>query len=147
MTDPTPDLAGFRDAAVRMRAKMGRDIPFFTPVAGTYPPGTSIDPQTDTPFDPTIQPVGSGMTSQTVRVGVYLQPVPANFTDKVEQAAIGQIDEADAILDVAPEDFDGKNLELATTVEIYGEKFEITDNDRDGIAGVEHRVLVFCRKE
>lgn len=143
----TPDLDGFRDATVRMRAKLGKDIPFFTPVAGAYPPGTALDPESGEPFDPTIQQAGSGMTSQSVHCGVYPQPAPADFEDSVKESALGAVDEADAVLDVAPGDFDTKNLDLATTVVISGETYEITDTDRDGIAGVVHRVLVFCRKE
>ena len=53
----TPDLQGFRDAQSELRQLFGQDITFQAKAAATWPLGTPIDPETNEPYDPTIEPV------------------------------------------------------------------------------------------
>jgi hypothetical protein len=53
-----PNLAGFRDAQVRLNAAMGNDVSFRFAASGfTYPPGTPIDPETGKAMDPFVEPL------------------------------------------------------------------------------------------
>lgn len=141
----TRDLQGFRDAMAEMRQVMGQDVPFFIPAAKTYPPGTQLDPESGEPYDPTIQRLDSSETRVVVHCGVY-RKIP-NVVDDISQSALGPMEERDALLDVSPTDYENKSLEDATSVEILGERYEIVDADPDGIAEVEHRILVYIRRQ
>ena len=59
MSGVTPDHAGFRDAQRRLRAAFGEPVRFLAPAVDEYPPGTRLDPDTGTPYDPTIEPIRS----------------------------------------------------------------------------------------
>lgn len=140
----SPDLAGFRDAAVRMRAEMGEDVPFFTRVEGTYPPNTPIDPETQLPFDPTVAESGSAWASASLRVGVYSRPI-AGMEDDAIANAVGWFEEGNIVLDADPSD--AESVEAAAEVEWQDERYEITDRDGSSIDNVRHRTLIFARKK
>lgn len=142
---PSPDLAGFRDAAVRMRAEMGTDVPFFTRVEGTYPEGTAIDPENGKPFDPTVAPVGSAWGSAVVRAGVYTENVPGSREDDVARIAAGWFEDSNIVLDVDPDDY--VTVEDATEVEYSDRRYEVSDVDGSEIDNVEHRKLIFARRK
>lgn len=127
-----PDLDGFREASVKLRAELGRDVPFFTPTPTIWPEGTPLDPQTGTPYDPVIQPVASGYASASVRAIVVL-PGANLRADDVIAAAIGEIEEGKAAIVVGRESWDDNNLEDATLVGIYDETWAIVQSDLDGI--------------
>lgn len=141
---PSPDLPGFRDATIRMRAEMGTDVAFFAPQAETYPAGTPLDPETGKPFDPVIQATASGFTSAAVRAGLYTKPVPSSREDDAIANAVGWFEAGNIVLDVDINDED--LIADATEVEVRGERYAIADSDRDGVGDVEHRVLVFARQ-
>jgi len=142
---PSPDLAGFRDAAVRMRAEMGSDVPFFTRTDGTYPPGTAIDPETGKPFDPAAPESGSAWGSASLRVGVYTRALAASREDDAVANAVGWFEEGHIVLDADPDEY--AEVEDATEVEWNGERYEISDDDGSEIDNVEHRKLIFARKK
>lgn len=149
MERPEPDLAGYREAQLTLVAKLGADVPFFTPTATTYPAGTKMDPETGQPFDPTILPTASGFASAAVRCGVAIRPVGLSrrgISDDTRLAALGLITEGEGILIVPTADFEANDLDAATECEVHGDRWEITQRTPDGIANVEHRRLVYIRQ-
>lgn len=140
----SPDLAGFRNAAIRMRAEMGADVPFFTRTDGTFPADTPLDPETGRPFDPAVAESGSAWGSAMVRAGVYTKPVVGADDDAIANA-VGWFEEGRIVLDVDPDDY--ASVEAATEVEWNGARYEISDVDGSEIDNVEHRKLVFARKK
>lgn len=142
-----PDLDGFREASVNLRAALGRDVPFFTPTPTTWPPGTPLDPQTGTPYDPVIQPLASGFASASVRAIVVL-PGANLRADEVISAAIGEIEEGKAVVVVGRKSWDDNNLEDATLVGIYDETWEIVQSDLDGIGpDAADRVIIHAQQK
>jgi hypothetical protein len=146
MDRPEPDLAGYREAQLTLIAKVGADVPFFTPVAKTYPPGTLLDPQSGTPYDPTIRPQASGFASAAVRCSVALRPIDRAMDDKTVQNSLGLLEEGQGVLIVPSIDYDENDLDHATEVEVHGDRWEITQRTPDGIASVDHRRLVYIRQ-
>jgi hypothetical protein len=146
MDRPEPDLAGFREAQLTLVAKTGADVPFFTPVPKTYPPGTLLDPEAGTPYDPTIQPQASGFASASVRCGVAIRPIDRAMDDKTVQSALGLLEEGQGVLIVPSTDYDENDLDHATEVEVHGDRWEITQRTPDGIANVDYRRLVYIRQ-
>lgn len=146
MDRPEPDLTGFREAQLTLIAKLGADVPFFTPVAETYPPGTPLDPESGKPFDPTVQPQASGFASAVVRAGVAIRPIGGGLADSSIQNALGLLEEGQGVLLVPSTDYDNADLDHATEVEVHGDRWEITQRTPDGIANVDHRRLVYIKQ-
>lgn len=84
-----PDLAGFRDGLERKRAAFAETVVFLGPVEATWPVGTPLDPETLTPFDPTIQPVASARASAAVPANVSFQSNAVRFHESNENTAAG----------------------------------------------------------
>lgn len=146
MDRPEPDLAGFREAQLTLIAKVGADVPFFSPTTPTWPAGTKIDPETHEPFDPTIAPLASGFASASVRCGVAIRPVGANLLDTTVQTALGLLEEGQGVLIVPTTEYEANDLDGATEVEVHGDRWEVSQRTPDGIANVEHRRLVYIRQ-
>lgn len=144
--DDAPDLAGFVNAMVRMRGELGGDVPFFTEFEYGYPPGTPLNPETGEPFDPTVPELGAGGASASVHVGVYMRPIQGGFTDLVKTTPLGLVDVDNALLDVSPADYEANDLAEASEVELFGERYEITDRDIRGLLDDPHRILLYVRK-
>lgn len=142
-----PDLDGFRDASVRLRASMGRPLWYLTPMATTWPEGTALDPQSGQPYDPTIVPLASGFSSASAQTLVVL-PGGGDRVAKEVEAAIGQIEEGAAALVIAADDWKNLSLEDATGVRIYEDTWEIADARFDSVGGDSDadRVIVHARK-
>lgn len=140
------DLAGFRDAQVRLRAQLGRDVPFFKPTDTTYASGVALDPENGLPYDPSILPLASGFTSAAVRASVVM-PGAAPTRDDVLMTAIGDIEAGEAALVVAADEYATNDLDVATKVELYGEEYEITQRNLDSIGdGPAHRAIIRVKK-
>jgi hypothetical protein len=142
-----PDLDGFRDASVRLRASMGRPLWYLTPMATTWPEGTALDPESGEPYDPTIVPLASGFSSASAQTLVVL-PGAADRVSKEVEAAIGQIEEGAAALVIGEFDWQNLSLEDATGVLIYDETWELADARSDSVGGDRDpdRVIVHARK-
>jgi 3-dehydroquinate synthase class II len=138
-----PDLAGFRDASVRLRGAMGRPLWYMTPTPTTWPPGTALDPQSGQPYDPTIVPLASGFTSASAQTLVVL-PGATDRAAKDIEAAIGRIEEGEAALVIGSDDWQKLSLEDATGVVIYDDDWELRDARFDSVggAGDADRVIV-----
>jgi hypothetical protein len=129
-----PDLDGFRDASVRLRAAMGRELTYLTPTPTTWPPGTALDPETGEPYDPAIAPLASGFTSAAVQT-LVVQPGASDRVAKEIEAAIGRMEEGEAALVIGADDWDANDLEDATLVVIYDDTWELASDRLDSVGG------------
>jgi hypothetical protein len=132
---PTPDLAGFRDAMNRLRQNFGQDVRFRIPAPKVWPAGTQLDPESGEPFDPAIDPLsGGGFTDVVKHVGVVTKPiVPGREGGDTRFEAGGAFSGMDAILDMAAAD--KADVEDATEVILYGERFDIIEMKPGGLGG------------
>ena len=136
---PASNMDGFVAAQRKLRSQFGEEITFFGPPIVTWPPDTPIDPQTGTPYDPTIEAVDN--VSQEVRVkcnvvftaaGPDVEFSAAGTTERTHVMLIADIDDAPAI---SP----------ALEFECRGEGYRVTSQKADGIGGLQ-RYLVWGRK-
>lgn len=134
-----PDLGGLKDAQARLRQHTGEDVIFYTPTGEVWPEGVELDPQTQRPYDPLIEPIASGFTSAAVRCNLAFRP-SRGLNDEVADSPIGDIElghilciadleEAQAILD-------------ATEFEAKGDRYKVTQMKEDGI-GSNYRQLIW----
>lgn len=149
MARPEPDLAGFRDASATLRLKFGQDVPFFTPLPTTYPMGTSLDPETGEPFDPTVVPTASGFASAAVRVGVVFRPMGLSrrgIDDDVQSTGVGTFEKGTVVLVADPDEYDAQ-LADATECVVHEERYAITQIEHDRMGeGPFHRVLMYAEQ-
>lgn len=149
MDRPSPDLTGYREAQVRLVAELGSDVPFFLPTQTTYPEGAILDPESGTPYDPTVLP-SSGFTSATVRCGVAIRPIGLSrrgIADEETLSAFGRFEEGEGVLILPIEDFEDNNIDQATECIVYNERYEISQHDEDGLADFNHRAIVYIRQK
>jgi hypothetical protein len=66
---PQADLAGFADAQSRLRNQFAEEVTFMYPEQFAWPAGTPIDPETDEPYDPTVEPITASAASAVVGGG------------------------------------------------------------------------------
>lgn len=130
---PTEDFAA---AMRRLTAQAGTDATFLLPGAsGTYASGTQFDPETDMPFDPTLEPTGAGAPIEVVkRVGTFFGTVSPDTVD----SPIGIVEATDGMVIVNIEDW--PDVEEATHVVIHDDRYKITLWRTDGF-NEPHRVL------
>lgn len=135
-----PDLAGFADAQHRLREGFGEPVIFLHPAVETWPPGTQLDPETDRPYDPMIDPVTSARASAAVTCDVATRP----FTgDDVEFAALGEYEREHQML--ACDASYASAASGATDYQVRGGLYSVTSQRYDGIGGVQ-RFLTFGRR-
>lgn len=134
-----PDLQGMRDAQVRLRQYTGEDVIFYTPTGEEWPPGTVLDPQTNRPFDPLIDPIASGWASAAVNANLAFRPV-SGLNDQTVELPIGNLElgQIVAIMDIE----DAKAVADATEFDAKGDRYKITQRKDDGI-GSNYRTLVW----
>lgn len=144
--DISPDLEGFRQASATMRAKLGEDIPFFTPTTTTWDPSVPIDPETGEPYDPTIAPTASGWASAVVRASIVYRPLGMSrrgVEQDIRATAVGRLESGDIVLIVDPDEYEAELTE-ATEAEVHGERYELGQVDYDQMGdGPPHRVLIY----
>lgn len=134
-----PDLAGFAAAQNRLRDHFGELVIFLTPVAGAWPPGTPIDPETQKPYDPVIAAQASGMSSAAVNANVVTRPYGK---PDVEWAALGAVETDHVMLIAGASAFPAS---AATDFEVRGDRYKVSSMRFDGIGGIQ-RHLTFGRK-
>lgn len=132
-----PDLAGFTDAQKRLREAFGERVTFVKPGVKTYPAGTKLDPETNEPMDPLIDPIDAPETRVVVNCNVAYRTQPA------EADTIGwhDVEHVRFIADIA----DRAKIDGAKTAEARGQTYEIVSTTPDGIGGVQ-RYLVEAHK-
>jgi hypothetical protein len=142
-----PNVAGWMEAQDRLREKLGTTVYFLIPPTLTvedYPPGTSLDPETQLPFDPTVEPI-SGEQAQRVSVvaSVVHRPIDTDVRDAALNMPVGLVPSGNAALIISLAD--RPRVEDATEVEIWGERYRITEWRRDGLT-VQNRWIVFTQE-
>jgi hypothetical protein len=142
-----PNIAGWTEAQDRLRRKLGTTVYFLIPPTLTvedYPPGTSLDPETGFPFDPTVEHT-SGEQAQRIEVvaAVVHRPIDTDVRDAALDMPIGLVPSSNAALIISLED--RPRVESATEVEIWGERYRITEWRRDGLTA-QNRWIVFTQE-
>jgi hypothetical protein len=138
-----PDKLGFADAQQRLRDKLGLDITFFGPLQAVYPPGTSIDPETDLPYDPMLIPTSSGQASAIVRCSVVHRPLTLPASHGEESAeGWGSHDDVSLIMaaDQAP------TVASATSFMYAEHLFTIRTTMFDGIGDIQRYLIHGARQ-
>lgn len=149
MTPVTPNLAGFKDAQVRLIDELGAEAMFYIPASGaasaSFPSGTSVDPESGHPFDPTIvaSAAGASGTTASAMVGVIQRPVGLRGLQDATRAQIaGAVDESEIVLKLLARDW--PRVQDATRVTVFDTMFNITQKTPDGIRDIE-AYFIFCR--
>lgn len=139
---PTPDVAGFADAQRALRDKLGQDVTFLIPADATY--DGEADPETGKPYDPWGDPVTGGGEPTEVVKRVSVVNRLGGVTDEAQSTPIGVVasDHIALILDEA----DWPDVEAATHVSLYDERYKITDVRADAKSTVYARRLVYLAK-
>lgn len=137
-----PNLEGFREAQARLIQKMEDSIVLLTPIEGTWPTDTKLDPETGQPLDPWVRATGSGWASASVTASVAFRPIATNKAgvnalDFEGALGIKSIQNA-AVLMMEDEyqDVDGPD---ATRVEYGNRLYRIEDRTYDPMST--HRIL------
>jgi len=83
-----PNVDGFAEAQERLRIALGEDVAFHVPITPVWPPGIEIDPQTQAPYDPTVDPISGGGESDVL---LHVLPVqrPIQRGDDVIEGPYG----------------------------------------------------------
>lgn len=150
MADPnavTPDLEGFREAQTRLRLQFGEDIAFSGETAPTWPIGTPIDPETDEPYDPTIEPTSGGVMTVigTIRCSIVFRPMGLSrrgIDDDIQTTAVGNFEEGAVVLIADPDDY--ATVDTATQFDCHDETYIIAQVEKDQLGpGDIQRVLIY----
>jgi hypothetical protein len=137
------NIAGFGDAQQRLRAQFGESAVFLQAPVFSYPGGTPIDPDTDRPYDPVIQPSASAQASATVNVSVSFVAQGRTSEDADREGPAGFADRTRVMLiaDLA----DRPLCEGAVTVLLRDGRYQVTSMKADGIGELQ-RWLTYARR-
>lgn len=139
-----PTIAGYAAAQALLRAKTGRQVPFFTPLATVWPEGVPSDSE-GAPLDPQVAPLASGFASGAVLCSVAHRPVAGSLDAPVIDSPIGLMDDSSLVLITGPEEFE--EVKDATECEVFDSRYKIMDVKSDQIGGdVVQRKLIFVEK-
>jgi hypothetical protein len=126
-----------------LREAFGEPCTFRWPAVETWPDGTPIDPLTERPYDPAIEPLTEAERTETVTCSVVFRAVGRGAPEAVS-SAIGVLD-ANRIVLIA-DITDRSRIEGATSVDLRGERYVVDSTRPDGI-GEMQRFLAFVRDE
>lgn len=147
MADQSPDLEGYVDAQERLRAKLGRDVPFFTPTPTVWPSNVPLDAE-GVPLDPSVQPLSSGFASASVRCSVASHPVGGGLAAPASDTPIGIKDFSNLVLSMSKSDYDTYAIAQAVEAELFDRRYKIEAREPDQIGpGEAQRVLIFVEKK
>lgn len=140
----SPDIAGYAAAQERLRAKAGREIPFYTPVAPVWPDDVPKNAQGE-PLDPSVEPVsGGGFSSVPVNCNVATRS-PISHEAPVTDGPLGFVEHRSLMLiaDLG----DQEAVEGATQCEVFGARYEVKTVEPDQVGGDDpQRLLIFVEK-
>lgn len=145
----TPDLEGFRAAQAQLREQFGEDITFSAPASPTWPAGTPIDPETNRPYDPTIEPEEGGEMTEvgTIKCGIVYRPMGLSrrgIDNDIQTTAVGNFEEGAIVLIADPDDYAANSIEMATQFDSHGETYLIGQTEEDQLGpGNVQRVLIY----
>lgn len=141
---PEPDLAGYREAQIRMIAKTGTTVEFFLPSAVVWPEDAILDPETGKPYDPAVLPLSSGFASASAKCGVAVRP---GRREEATVTAIGVFEDGEGALLVPLADYEAEGLDDATECLLFSERYDIGSRDQDGIGDEAHRMILRIRQK
>lgn len=143
MTPDLPDLAGFREAQVRLVAALGNDCTFYFPAsASVWPASTAIDPETNRPLDPMVEPLAM--------VGPAPVEIRATVVDRLgmgrnygDLERIGLIPEGAVILRMPVDAADfNEGVVHARQFQTMDQTYRIIRIWMDGVGGTADRMMV-----
>lgn len=138
----TPNMDGFAAAQKRLRQFMGTEVIFRIPVDPSWPVDTPLDPQTNRPYDPTVEPEsGGGFTTVTKTIALVFRPIHVNVEDPVGSDVSGGIRGEESIA-MAISDDDYPDVEFATRAHVGDIEYKITQVIRD--PGPDERFIAFA---
>jgi hypothetical protein len=133
----------FADAMATLNTHFGTVVEFQLPGAsGVYPSGTTLDPETGRPYDPTIKPTGASGATASARVGVYF----GTTNEDADDSALGILGDAEGMVDVRAEDYDTENLAFATHVIVRNVRYKIVNWRPDGMGDAIQRYLGYLEQ-
>lgn len=138
-------ITGYADAQARLRAKTGRELCFYTPVAETWPPGTPLDAH-GKPIDPSVEPEQSGFEGKPILCNVASRPVRGAIGSGATDSPVGLIGSSSLVLITDPELY--ATVEDATECVVFGHRYKIEDAKPDQLGGDKvQRMLIFVEKK
>lgn len=143
-----PNLEGYLDAQSRLRAAMGQVVPFFTPTASVWPPGTPLADNGE-PIDPAVAPLASGFASAAVTCSVANRPIRGQgmLIPQTQDVAIGIAAHSMLLLVMSKEDFDNNDIEEATQCEVFDKRYKIEAAQPDQLGpGKPQRMQLFVER-
>jgi hypothetical protein len=135
----TPDITGFFDAQRRLREATGVDAAFRLRTAYVWPSGTQLNPETGSPFDPTVKPVSGGDIQEVVVRCSYVTNLVRSGDPSEEPG--GAFREADIVLGLPAER--RADVEGAAEVEVADVLYRIAEIMPDPTFNDVQRYLVF----
>lgn len=140
-----PNIDGFKDAMQRLRTVTGSVVTFLVKQTPTWPPGTEIDPMTNRPYDPSVQPLSGGGYDEVQKTcGVIFKDAsrlrPGADT-RFEPA--GEFSGMDAILDLDSADY--ADVQDASRVRVFDLTFKIEEWKPGGLTSLD-RYLVYLQE-
>lgn len=153
MADPnavTPDLQGFRDAQTQLREQFGEEVLFLAPDDAEWPPGTPIDPETNEPYDPTIEavyPSGGMIDLERIVCSIVYRPMGLSrrgIADDIQTTAVGNFEEGAIVLIADPGDYADNDIATATQFVVHNEVYVISQTEEDQLGpGDVQRILIY----
>lgn len=141
-----PDIAGYEAAQANLRAKMGRDVPFFTPTETVWPDVEPKDAQ-GRPLDPSVAPLASGFASGSVRCNVAVRSTHGlQYEAPALDGPIGKVGYRSVMLIMDADQFPA--VKDATECEVFGRRYKIEADRPDQVGGQDiQRWLVFAEEK
>lgn len=137
-----PNVTAFVEADKRLREKLGAKITFMVPVAPTWPEGTKINPDTDEPYDPTIERTNDPFTEVVKTCLIILkQGSPLRPQADTMQAASGEMSGMDIILDLG--DYDYADVVDASEMNVNGFAYRVREFKPFSLGEIIYRYLVY----
>ena len=138
------DIEGYAEAQELLRAKFGREVPFFTQTPTVWPEGVPKDAQ-GVPLDPSVAPLASGFASGSVNCNVATKTATGDLVAPVIDGPIGTVDHRSLVLIMDFADY--ASVEDATEAEVFGSRYRVEDAQPDQVGGADpQRYLVFVEK-
>jgi hypothetical protein len=119
---PTPDLAGFAEAELKLREQFGVDATFIIPGVDAWPADTPTDPETGKPYDPFLAPeVDNPDVQITLRCSYVHRPFTPGLWGGMDtpQTPLGVVDRGMAALILTAEQ---RNQVRGATRVVIGEE-------------------------
>jgi hypothetical protein len=138
----TSDIADFITATKGLRSGQGSPVTFLVPQEPTWPPGTAINPDTNTPYDAMVKRTNAEYDEVVKTCGVILKqasPLRPQSDIRVEPAGI--MEAQDIILDVDSDDY--PDIAEASDFMVNGQTYTVEERKPFSIGGQLYRYLIY----